>query len=328
MSGTSLSSRLTASKLCMGPRPSTHRARSYSSSDDDLLPIEVLRPWLYKGPRSPQKSRYLDPAEDALPIPPRTARKIKSASSSRQSSASVSPEPAASVGRSKHNATAESRKEPVASTSSSKDNDDGFHRTNSASGSLEGVLRRPLVVPDSETELDFDDQVASLLVAHTPTASAKQALTSNTFAQEWATPAPKPYQITPRPVIESVYTPFAVGLTDNAGSLSTPEKVAPTSSKPRGRDKSRRLTIITIPDSDEEADQPPSVPSTPGIFSPPALVRSLSFTSTSGDNTPEEVSFADYSDKEDDLEQAIAPKIIDLDSSDSDYDAASGVLTW
>lgn len=110
---------------------------------------------------------------------------------------------------------------------------------------------------------------------------------------------------------------------------STPEQ---KSSVDKARRK-RRITIITISDSEDDADQ----------LRLPARSRSPSQTpslenenhSVEANELTEDVSFADYSDAEDAQAQATikqpaeaATQIIEIDSSDSDYDSAAGVIVW
>ena len=176
--------------FCPAMAPSTHRARSYSSSDDELLPIEVLRPWLYKGVRSPEKSRYIDPAEEAIP---RTVKKGKSASTTslRESSASPSLATASKTEKKKHPELPQKTTDSLEIPITSKANKKSAHRTTSSSSSSSiASSRQTSLVPDSEPELELlDERLASLLLAEATPQSAK--LYSHIFGQEWSgTPAP------------------------------------------------------------------------------------------------------------------------------------------
>lgn len=183
--------------------PSTHRARSYSSSDDDLLPIEVLKPWLYKGTRSPEKSRYVDPAEEAIEVP-RTAKEASktratSTSTSRISSrqASASPSPSAqpaSKGKEGDKPTPQTKasENRAAVASTSKADKRAAHRTKSTSAST-ASSRDTSVVPDSEAEVEvdlLDDRLANLVLELATPQAAK--LTSNIFGKQWSSSVAKP----------------------------------------------------------------------------------------------------------------------------------------
>lgn len=109
--------------------------------------------------------------------------------------------------------------------------------------------------------------------------------------------------------------------------------------------RARRLTIIEIPsDSDDEksttSKQPPTS-SFPAPRRPVAASGSMSTLKETRDADLVEMSFADYSDGEafskvptrtnlDEKEQASKPasRVIEIDSSDSEYDEANGVLVW
>lgn len=87
--------------------------------------------------------------------------------------------------------------------------------------------------------------------------------------------------------------------------------------------KSRRLTIINIP-SDGEDEEAAPVPFTSSL--PTSVTHMIE-----EDSSPEEVSFADYSDDEASPtlpDKAVSKRVVDLDSSDSEYDMAAGVVVW
>lgn len=112
-------------------------------------------------------------------------------------------------------------------------------------------------------------------------------------------------------------------------TLPTTPKHAKAAEKAR---KQRRITIITISDSEDEAN----LPSLPARSRSPSRTPSLvgEGPSEAPDELQEDVSFADYSENEDSDAGATAKKpegtrrIIEIDSSDSEYDAAAGVITW
>lgn len=312
--------------------PNTNCARSYSSSDEDLLPLEALRPWAYKGVRSPAKQREKipDPAEDALEGR-KTVRKPSSSltSTSRSASASLSPEPRC-CGEKKQQTplppVPDGREDPV--TSTSKPAQTPFRRTTSTFLATRRS-RHSSIVPDSETQ----DVSEKATLGDFEAALASQKLSSALFGHKWSstfigespeTPATMPVSVKPSSyraaVTETVYSMTSASRVVSMQTTSTPSHSR--------RDKNRRLTIITILDSDEEAEQAASNPATPNLLSPPALLRWPSTASSSGENTPDEVSVADYSDKEEELAPPPATRIIDVDSSDSESDRIAGVLVW
>lgn len=89
----------------------------------------------------------------------------------------------------------------------------------------------------------------------------------------------------------------------------------------------RRVTIITI--SDSEDDTPVIPPKTP------TRSRAIVESEDEAFNVVEEVSFADYSDSDGsvvsdgkDRPGTALLQVIDIDSSDSDNDAARGIISW
>lgn len=96
--------------------------------------------------------------------------------------------------------------------------------------------------------------------------------------------------------------------------------------------KKRRITIITISDSEDDEDVPP-LPARSRVPSrTPSLI--VEDKSDEQDDFAEEVSFADYSDDDAVEPEATVKKpartrrVIDIDSSDSEYNTAAGVISW
>lgn len=96
--------------------------------------------------------------------------------------------------------------------------------------------------------------------------------------------------------------------------------------------KKRRITIITISDSEDDVNPPPLPMRSRSPSRTPSLVNEE--PSEEQDELAEEVSFADYSDSESSEAEATVKKpapvhrVIEIDSSDSEYDGAAGVITW
>lgn len=96
--------------------------------------------------------------------------------------------------------------------------------------------------------------------------------------------------------------------------------------------KQRRITIITISDSEDDVEHPQLPVRNRSPSRTPSLVNED--PSEEQDELAEEVSFADYSDSENSVEEATVQRpprerrVIEIDSSDSEYDAAAGVITW
>lgn len=96
--------------------------------------------------------------------------------------------------------------------------------------------------------------------------------------------------------------------------------------------KKRRVTIITISDSEDDENAPPLPSRRRSLSKTPSLV--IEDHSGEQDDLAEDVSFADYSDDDASEAEAVARKapttgqVIEIDSSDSEYDAGAGVITW
>lgn len=96
--------------------------------------------------------------------------------------------------------------------------------------------------------------------------------------------------------------------------------------------KKRRITIITISDSEDDEDVPPLPARSREPSRTPSLITEDK--SEEQDDLAEEVSFADYSDDDgiepDGTAKKPAPsrRVIEIDSSDSEYDTAAGVISW
>lgn len=130
---------------------------------------------------------------------------------------------------------------------------------------------------------------------------------------------PHSHAITPEPAHES---------TSNSHLPVTPK----TTKEAENARKKRRVTIITISDSEDDVDPPPLPTRSRSPSRTPSLVNEE--PSEEQDELAEEVSFADYSDSENGGTEATAKKppparrVIEIDSSDSEYDGTAGVITW
>ena len=350
---------------------SSSSSSSLSSTIDELLSIDALRPWAYSGPRSPLKSqsqRWDDPAEVSV-LPGRSSSSINSsrtngkaasnAGLSALSSASVlspssallpSAEPASKPPHTGKQRLGSGRGPlPTATASPDQSAECSTLPSSRDTRSEPSTSRAGSTVPDSEDELAAALATTRLLSAEDRETKSSTLLASRVFGEAWASPAPSRSR---------------TANDTRKDSSSTTRKAS------EKRSKHRRLTIITILDSDEEAElagkpsTTPPMPSLPGYHSgealstvapvsPPALAvlpelspsggdsgssqaSASASTSSSTDTTPDEISFADYSDKEDNplLAAAIADKSGPVrvlrveDSSDSEYDGENGVLTW
>ena len=107
----------------------------------------------------------------------------------------------------------------------------------------------------------------------------------------------------------------------------TPQRVSTN----RHARKQRRITIITISDSDEESERAPLPTRSRSPSKTPSLV---SENASDNDELAEDISFADYSDGEaSDIGLTVKKpenvrRVIEIDSSDSEYDNAAGVISW